>query len=1363
MSKTTSISPSTKSSKYLKTPIQYLIAVLIMITVMVMPSVLFADDEPVEASSPDPAIEEPLAALEDNVPQETLVLEEESTEPDIVLEQDFEDLVSIAEILPSEEAPASEAESIIELFDAVAEGGLMLLAEGFELEVEINDYPILEASYYYADIENISITLEMPADWYESLAGDEIDDLVSFILNGTTEFNISVADVLTEHSPAVTYTTLFCQVNRVGETYVYSLVLGALPDEGVYTVKGLLNFIVYEYSFVLDKTSPAPIVVIPYGYFDERDLIPGAKVLNSNQHYRYQGIYVNTDEPRIRDLRTQGNSSWVNLDGANYRQTDSSAVLNLADYINLASGSHLINCLQANSQQMLHDSFDFSITFQYYIVLKHPVSNQEVYIRIEPIEIELVGSGSFIYGTNLVEQINNESFINDHIVIKRSGTSNITSQWLIHNSVLSLFSTSANNELIIYTDADSLTSYPLYTSSPMTWAWCDESYFDLPSHLENITLTGELQTFFTLYEDPPFESIVKNSDMTNSIYDEASNTIWINTKDAILDDEGGLWGFGMTLSWPNGDLVDPMTDLPYLADPVDLIGIIVKSNNPANPWAVFLPIIKNDLTAPLLSSIVYPTDDLTTYGFVGLTATETDLVITITVIDQDEDPTAYVSGLSKVEVMYLPYASDPPEDEIWPIEYLVDSELRYEPYSFDLVLSSEDSYRWLMGDFTLSIIDVAGNTTFISLGDVWDEETDAASQTIKYERIIFDNTYPYVSIATDLGSGLTYISGDVVVQVSVDSFHFAELKEARPNQTVAYYTAGSTSQMSIAASEFDFIDGRWLATLPIQNDGSYMFYPAFTDLLGRSFPHPDDTASPTAFVIDTMAPSILVEFDNENSHSFGYFNAPRRATIDVLERNLDSINASVSAWDAYGNEVSAPGLTSPELVEEDNYIAYIYFNDEYSYSFTVSATDLAGNSYSLDMAFEFTIDMTPPDLTVENVSDSVAYAGLVNPQVSFYDLNLEDYTSTVEIVRTNGLSPYLSYSSEKADDYHKVIAYLDFPHELGFDDVYYLIAQATDKAGNVTEQRLVFSVNRFGSTYWFDPMTQAINGTYTNKPQDLVIHEVNVSGLDESSIIVRLSINGFSEELAPGLDYRLESEVTDPDLWHMYTYSIPASRIVNDGRYYLTVRSLDNAGLLSESIMPNKNADRTGPAELSFVLDKTAPLGSIDGIFEDGVYITDAHQISLYIRDNISWQSAKLEIDGTVVMEWHNTENTSFERYQYTMSSQTTAQTIKLSVTDKAGNTFSTEISNVIISSDLWIIVTKTPFWTWWGASAQMRLILTIINIVVLGILFLIVFIIVRRRRRDEEEKQIVFSGSDEAEGSDDTNPVRPVRSGPRR
>ncbi len=106
-----------------------------------------------------------------------------------------------------------------------------------------------------------------------------------------------------------------------------------------------------------------------------------------------------------------------------------------------------------------------------------------------------------------------------------------------------------------------------------------------------------------------------------------------------------------------------------------------------------------------------------------------------------------------------------------------------------------------------------------------------------------------------------------------------------------------------------------------------------------------------------------------------------------------------------------------------------------SYQLDATATDNAGNS-SAAPTQTFTVDRTPPQITISGVADAAAYNNIVSPVVQVVDLHPGTTTITL-----NG-APFAS-GSPIADDGN-----------------YVLHVESTDAAGNVSERTVSFQIDR---------------------------------------------------------------------------------------------------------------------------------------------------------------------------------------------------------------------------------------------------------------------------------------------------------------
>ena len=144
------------------------------------------------------------------------------------------------------------------------------------------------------------------------------------------------------------------------------------------------------------------------------------------------------------------------------------------------------------------------------------------------------------------------------------------------------------------------------------------------------------------------------------------------------------------------------------------------------------------------------------------------------------------------------------------------------------------------------------------------------------------------------------------------------------------------------------------------------------------------------FGIDTTAPSVTVTYDNNDVRNEKYFNAPRTATVTVMERNFDpeNIAIAVSAKDWNGYEMSSAcsmsdwstrvKTTGTPNGDADTFERTITFAGDGEYTVSVGpVSDAAGNEGSVTYAEgtaaanDFAIDTSAPVVSVRMDDGSV--------------------------------------------------------------------------------------------------------------------------------------------------------------------------------------------------------------------------------------------------------------------------------------------------------------------------------------------------------------------------------------------------------
>jgi hypothetical protein len=456
------------------------------------------------------------------------------------------------------------------------------------------------------------------------------------------------------------------------------------------------------------------------------------------------------------------------------------------------------------------------------------------------------------------------------------------------------------------------------------------------------------------------------------------------------------------------------------------------------------------------------------------------------------------------------------------------------------------------------------------------------------------------------------------------------------------------------------------ATVKYTADGDYTFDIKYKDNAGNA-------AAPFAqhkFTLDKTIPEIKVSYNNNSAANGNYYKADRTATITINEHNFNTsrIKVTGTATDN-GTAVSFPA-TSGWSTNGDVHTATIHYAADAKYSFDIDYTDMAGNiaaDYKVD---EFYVDQTAPELTISGVEDKSANKGDVIPVVAYSDTNFKKDSVSIKIAGANRGTVKLDGSYADAPN-GQVFTFKNFEKDQKVDDIYTLSATLTDFAGNETKQTIQFSVNRFGSVYVFDDSLKKIDGKYVKKETDVIVTETNVDRLKHDSINVKMTKNGTPTDLVEGKDHTV-TEAGGGGSWSQYKYVINKERFSGDGKYTVALYSEDAAGNINETI------DEKKKAEISFGIDKTAPvIVPID--FESGEqYPVDEKPVTVSIKDNLVLEDATIYLNGKKVKSKVDGEN-----YTFTIPSSNSKQNVKITAVDAAGNELDKEVDSFLVSTNL--------------------------------------------------------------------------------
>lgn len=565
-------------------------------------------------------------------------------------------------------------------------------------------------------------------------------------------------------------------------------------------------------------------------------------------------------------------------------------------------------------------------------------------------------------------------------------------------------------------------------------------------------------------------------------------------------------------------------------------------------------------------------------------------------------------------------------------------------------------------------------------------EDNAGNVTSMEYSIKIDITKPIINIKYDnnaADSGTFFReSRRAIVTVTERNLDTADVQVSIKNTDG---TIPTISKWSKTDGNGNMDNTQWEATIEYTAEGDYTFAIACTDQAGNPnepVHYADGTVAPTAFTIDKTRPTISVTYDNNSALNGNYYNANRTATVVVTEHNFDAsrVNITLRATDD-GADIALPtvsGWTS----SGDRHTATIAYRRDGLYTFDIDVTDKAGNTSADFTEQTFYVDTTAPTLEITGVADRSANNGDIIPVVSYSDTNYDD--AQVNITLTGAMRKGVALDGSYADQHNgKVFTFKNFAKEKEVDDIYTLAATLTDKAGNTTEKTILFSVNRFGSTYALSAATEQLNGSYVQTPQDVVVTETNPDALQ--NIRITLFKNNQTIILQEGTDYRIEVRGGNGQ-WYEYIYTVLAKNFADDGVYRLTFYSEDAAGNIAENTLDTKKQ------EIGFGVDKTKPNMVVTNLESDTTYPLENLTVSLSAGDNLLLQSVVVYLDdySKAYKTWTAEEVAAIvaDQGEFTFDipgDSTGAHQVKIVCTDAAGNEQTEEITNFYVTTNLFV------------------------------------------------------------------------------
>ena len=459
----------------------------------------------------------------------------------------------------------------------------------------------------------------------------------------------------------------------------------------------------------------------------------------------------------------------------------------------------------------------------------------------------------------------------------------------------------------------------------------------------------------------------------------------------------------------------------------------------------------------------------------------------------------------------------------------------------------------------------------------------------------------------------------------------------------------------------------YMAKILYHADGDYTFDISYADMAknnaAKFVQH--------KFTIDQTKPTVSVSYDNMSSSNGNYYKADRIATITIVEHNFDSSRVAVigNAIDN-GNTVNFPNI-SAWTDNGDTHTATIHYSADAMYNFDIEFIDKAGNSIADYVPEEFYVDKTAPALEIGGVADKSANKGKVMPVITFADTNYNANAITYTLTGvSNGKVNYVSTKSDVTNG--QKVTFADFNKVKKVDDIYTLTAKITDMAGNETTKSITFSVNRFGSSYNLATLKTLLD-KYLQNEEDIVFTEINVDALRKGKTKIKLIKNGTPIDLLEGRDYTI-SKSGGNGKWSLYKYIIDKALFTDDGKYSVSIYTVDVAGNV------NENIDETKKAEISFGVDKTEPVVIPVDFESDTQYPLEVKTVSVEIKDNLVLKDVKIYLNNTEIEYKKDGETYTFE-----IPEKNEKQTVRVVAVDAAGNEHEEVVENFLVSTNIFV------------------------------------------------------------------------------
>ena len=437
-------------------------------------------------------------------------------------------------------------------------------------------------------------------------------------------------------------------------------------------------------------------------------------------------------------------------------------------------------------------------------------------------------------------------------------------------------------------------------------------------------------------------------------------------------------------------------------------------------------------------------------------------------------------------------------------------------------------------------------------GDYWDSYYKLGEFTV-----YIDNTDPVLNLTYNgagspngsAGAEAGFYNNQVEVVATVTENHPVNKHEL---EDLFLYDLTSNSKIRFTEKDHTEDDNGkrvYTYTAVASADGKYQVKGFVRDKAGNRCAEVNESQ----FIVDKEVPKVEITFDNDQALNEKYYKADRTATITVTDENFGTDDKFTKL-----ELTEKTGKANPSGWENaggDKYTKKVVFDQDGTYSFTLTVKDKAGNSSEKQTISEFVIDKKAPEFDVsfdnntasnENYYKSARKATITVKESSFSD-SLVSITkmSDGEITSLPGVSGFTG-----SEDSHDATINFDTDGKYGF------VIKCTDLAGNESSEYSsgAFYIDTQAPTIEISGVTNlsANNGAVTPvvKTTDKNITKEDISITVDGSNTGKYPAALQESAIAEGFSFAIA------DIPHEKKF---------DDLYTLTVKTVDKAGNETEN------------------------------------------------------------------------------------------------------------------------------------------------------------------------------------------------------